>query len=170
MSRCCWHEVRGARGHNSRQGASTADAGKVGGWRRGTEVVCLWQPAAAEAAGSSSSRSSRSSRSGSSGSVAVLAPGRECLVGGGLNRGLHVRGALRGSQMVSHKWFTATREVHEWGEGCVDDWQRCAARAPASCRRPRLVRLAQEMQTRREAQRKKKNRGDWAPADEAVLM
>lgn len=65
------------------------------------------------------------------------APGMGMLVGWrrrrgkGLNRGLQVRGALRGSQMVSHKWFTATCEVHEWGEGCVDDWQCCAARAPA---------------------------------------
>lgn len=35
-------------------------------------------------------------------------PGRRRLGRKGLNRGLHVRGTPRGSQMVSHKWFTAT--------------------------------------------------------------
>lgn len=87
----------------------------------------------------------------------------------GLNRGLHVRGALRGSQMVSHKWFTATCEVHEWGEGCVDDWRCCAARRKllqTGTASPPYTRYAEGK--RRRGFWLQGGGGDWASVDEAL--
>lgn len=68
--------------------------------------------------------------------------GEERLVQKGLNRGLQVRGASRGSQMVSHKWFTATGRCMSGVRPVWVDWRCCAAGA-SSCRQARLVRLAQ---------------------------
>lgn len=109
-------------------------------------------------------------RSGSS-SVAVARPGmreRERRLGRrGLNRGLQVRGALRGSQMVSHKWFTATCEVHEWGELCMDDWRYRASRRQllqtGTASSP-YTRYAEEKERR--CFWRQGEGGDWASVDE----
>lgn len=146
VSRCCWHEVRGARGHNSREGASesTADAGKVGG-RWGVKAVVLC---------SRSQHQHQRQRQRSSAGPGVRG---ERMLG---RRGIESRAACAWCVERQPDGFTqvvhCNCKVHEWGEGCVDDWQCCAARAPASCRRPRLVRLAQRYaERRRETQRRK---------------
>lgn len=71
--------------------------------------------------------------------------------------------------MVSHKWFTATTEVHEWGEAWMGDWRCCAAGA-SSCRQARLVRLTQgRYREKGRAFWRRQEGGDWASVDEAGL-
>lgn len=95
MSRCWGTRAEGHGDTAAREGASTD------GWAGGR-----WRAAPAPAAKATArGRSSQRQRQRNS-----AAPGdrEEGLSRKGLNRGLQVRGASRGSQMVSHKWFTAT--------------------------------------------------------------
>lgn len=97
-------------------------------------------------------------------------PGRRRLGRKGLNRGLHVRGTPRGSQMVSHKWFTATcrcmsgvRPVWVIGDVVLP----APAAAETGTASPPYTREMQRKKGR--AFWRRQEGGDWASVDEAGL-
>lgn len=89
----------------------------------------------------------------------------------GLNRGLQVRGASRGSQMVSHKWFTATcgcmsgvRPVWMIGDVVLP----APAPAEPGTASPPYTRDMQKK--KRRAFWRREEGGDWASVDEADVV